>query len=121
MVIKNHSAYLLQTAQTQIAMLLLNQFLRELFEIVEQCLSTCGKYGKARRWVDPCVGCALWWILDSLPAGCCCQTHVKKKKDFAEGKVLACGLSKRGEKYVFPPGPPPPPSWRGDAVCGWAE
>lgn len=48
MVIKNHSAYLLQTAQTQIAMLLLNQFLRELFEIVEQCLSTCGKYGKAR-------------------------------------------------------------------------
>ena len=59
MTIKNHSTYLLQTALTQICTLLLNQFLCELFEIIEQCLSTDGRYGKARQWVDLCVGCAL--------------------------------------------------------------
>ena len=44
MVIKNPSAYHLHTAQTDIPTLLLTQFLGELFEVGERCVST-GKHG----------------------------------------------------------------------------
>lgn len=112
MVIKYHSAYLLQAEQTMISVLLLGQFVRELFEVVEKRLSTRGKWGKVGWWGNLCAGCVLkdmWaqWVLGSSAAGCCCQSHVK----------TSFGLCKRGEKRVLPPGCPP--SWSGDAVCGW--
>lgn len=79
-------------------MLLLNQFLRELPEIVEQCPSTGAALGSPDDgWVWVLAG--HWntgvsmWIYGVLPSGCCCQTYVKRT-DFAQEKVLGCGQSK---------------------------
>lgn len=64
MVIKNHSAYLLQTAQTQIAMLLLNQFLRELLKSLSSVSALAVSMGRPDDgWIRVlAVHCGGFWF-----------------------------------------------------------